>query len=509
MVWSYLGLIAWSFWRVPIPGVNEPHYLTKAKHFWDPQWCAGDLFLESSNPHWVFYVTLGWLTQFASLETVAIVGRLLSLGIVAWGWQRLAYVVTGRHWAGLRALPVFLLCHVLGNWSGEWLIGGVESKVFAYGFLFAGYAAALRGEPVFAGLWIGAAISFHPIVGCWGLGAAILSCLMEFAWTGDRNGTLFSGKSSGVAAFVLLIAAAPGLVAAVSTIGAPGDAELAATHLQVAYRLAHHLDPMTFAGESHRYLFLLIVIWGLLSVSLPVRREQRLWMAIVVAALAIAAVGMAIGWGPRPVKSMPGWEWRIGLLKFYPFRLADVLVPTALSLSAAAWLEKNSLGNFGAISTAVVTGLLVTFAVSAVIPGADQTPSRLSDTEQQDWRGVCHWIQENSGSNDLVYGINAQWALKWFAERPEYANYKDCPQDAAALLEWNHRRWVISDWKRQSLKDGMVTVSELRSLHERTQISILVTKEFGPVRAAPELRAGPFRIYRLESGATGEFADRD
>ena len=49
------------------PDVNESHYLPKAKHFWDPTWCAGDLFLGSSFSHWLFYVTTGWLTRFLSL----------------------------------------------------------------------------------------------------------------------------------------------------------------------------------------------------------------------------------------------------------------------------------------------------------------------------------------------------------------------------------------------------------------------------------------------------------
>ncbi|MDP7379069.1 MAG: hypothetical protein QF516_13290, partial [Pirellulaceae bacterium] len=43
------------------PDVNEAHYLGKAKHFWMPDWCAGDLFLHSSNAHWLFYVTVGGL----------------------------------------------------------------------------------------------------------------------------------------------------------------------------------------------------------------------------------------------------------------------------------------------------------------------------------------------------------------------------------------------------------------------------------------------------------------
>src|SRR5690606_21616877 len=71
-VWGQTGLLlllflAYSFWCRPVPSVNEPHYLTKAKHYWQPSWCAGDFFLESSNPHLVFYRTVGALTQWFTL----------------------------------------------------------------------------------------------------------------------------------------------------------------------------------------------------------------------------------------------------------------------------------------------------------------------------------------------------------------------------------------------------------------------------------------------------------
>ena len=44
-VWAtffFYGAIA-----APVPGVNEPHYLCKSKHFWQPAWCERDFFLAS------------------------------------------------------------------------------------------------------------------------------------------------------------------------------------------------------------------------------------------------------------------------------------------------------------------------------------------------------------------------------------------------------------------------------------------------------------------------------
>ena len=40
----------------PTPDINESHYLTKAKHFWDTGWCDRDLFVGSKDAHWFFFV---------------------------------------------------------------------------------------------------------------------------------------------------------------------------------------------------------------------------------------------------------------------------------------------------------------------------------------------------------------------------------------------------------------------------------------------------------------------
>ena len=62
----------WSLLHVAVPGVNEPHYLGKARAFSDPDWCAGDFFLHSANAHAVFFNIVGPLTQILPLAAVAV-----------------------------------------------------------------------------------------------------------------------------------------------------------------------------------------------------------------------------------------------------------------------------------------------------------------------------------------------------------------------------------------------------------------------------------------------------
>ena len=151
----WTGFLSFSFYHAPIPGINEPHYLTKSLHSWDASWCAGDFFLESSNAHLVFYRTVGALTVWMSFEKAALVGRLLAYLLLAVAWQRICTRLTRDDWSGCISGSIFLLLASLGNFSGEWLVGGVEAKVFAYGFVLAGMASLLGSRFWQAGLMLG------------------------------------------------------------------------------------------------------------------------------------------------------------------------------------------------------------------------------------------------------------------------------------------------------------------------------------------------------------------
>ena len=50
----------------PVPDVNESHYLSKAKHYWNPDWCRNDFFVNTADAHQVFYWTFGWTDAIAA-----------------------------------------------------------------------------------------------------------------------------------------------------------------------------------------------------------------------------------------------------------------------------------------------------------------------------------------------------------------------------------------------------------------------------------------------------------
>ena len=66
------------------------------------------------------------------------------------------------------------------NLAGEWFVGGVEGKCYAYGFGFAAIAFWFRGRFPLTWILLGLACAFHIVVGIW------LTSAMVFAWWVDR-----------------------------------------------------------------------------------------------------------------------------------------------------------------------------------------------------------------------------------------------------------------------------------------------------------------------------------
>lgn len=500
--------VGFSLGRWPLPGINETHYLSKAKHFADPAWCAGDFFLDSSNPHAATSWLLGQLTCRFSFETSALAGRLLALGVLAWGWTMMLCGTLASWKSRILASAIFLLLHILGNWSGEWLLRGVEGKVFAWGFLFLAIGLWTRDQPIRAGAALGAAVTFHPVIGAWGAVAAGLS----IGWNildrrrsragieSDRAGSkafvdsdpLPRSQALALAALLFCLMAAPGIIAALPALrlGTP-DQRWQADHIQVTQRLGHHLDPARFLWSSHReYLLMLATL-----VLLPRRRprpwlERMAWMSVL-----CAAGGILISLWPRTPEPFPLYVLRLKLLKLYPFRLMDVFVPL---LVAVRFVELPALNSLTLTARRVAATSVTLVALAWFWPGDEGPARRMSPADFQHWKVALTWIKAETPADAVIQSMNEDFAVKWFAERAEFVNYKDCPQDAPGILEW-HRRLTQLDqeWRLPAMRDMRVTPEELHQLHALTGIDYLVCSRFGPIEANPVFAEGPFRVYAI------------
>jgi hypothetical protein len=545
-LWSTL-FIAALFFAVsllgsPVPGVNEPHYLAKARTFQDPTWCSRDFFLISSNAHYCFFWIVGSLTQWMSLATIALLGRALSSLVLAVGWNMLGGSLSlpgdSRFRAACLAACLFAALSLQGSFSGEWLLGGFESKVPAWGFALMSLSfwtrseistcnqKSIDGQPSrfremgMAGAACGIACALHPVVGGW---VAICICLASVAlWWRHQAAFGIAVTRLFVFAAATVLVSLPGLIPALRLVldqGLPQNDRELATFYQVFWRLKHHLDPTELLASQWLYAAILVAI--ILMAALLHRRSTAasrepaqatdaalktesdglacLLMFFAMSAV-VALAGVAVGWHSESAQKMVGWEWRAALLKFYPFRCFDAMLPITAAWMLAS-LAKKKLAHVRALRGLAGTAAITLFAVLVPLQMAWQqreaAPAGYTVQQFSDWKSACEWIRINTPSDALILTPRESYAFKWFAERAEFVCYKDCPQDAAGILMWNRRLWLLHDWTLKSSSDGLYDAADLEVLQQKTDVDFVLTRILGPFQAEPIWQSGEWRIYAV------------
>lgn len=448
----------WFYGGQPAPDVNETHYLTKAKHFWNPNWCPGDLFLGSSNPHWLFYVTFGWLTLFLPLGTVAIIGRFITWTVLAIAWQRLSRAVfrTGprTQMMGFLTATIFLFLLSEFHLAGEWVVGGFEAKGFAYAFVIWALANAVQGKWSWVWVCVGAASAFHVLVGGW-------SCLcLGFAFLFLQEWKTLNGKWKQQFIWPLMLGgliSLPGLLPPfLMASDVPAETTEFANRINVTQRLNHHQFFHSFRTWRVAVFAMLLLSWGGLNWLLRTSDSQsadsraiKIFNQFAFASLIISAFGILLS--AIAQTDTPRGQTAIDLLVFYWFRLSDFAVPLAMTFGLL------TLATRGAKPIRQFAGLLVVTAVVAAMfsftsrwqdprPFADQLTMETyeDDTKRtmetfQNWKRACDWIQKNTPDDAVFLTPAKQQTFKWYAHRTEVFNWKDSPQEAAGLVEWYER----------------------------------------------------------------------
>ncbi len=461
----------------PAPDVNESHYLTKAKHFWDATYCPGDLFLGSSFSHWLFYACFGWMTKFMSLTVFAWTGRILTWILTAFAWQRLSYAIVPLKFMSVLSALFFLLLNDKFHLAGEWVVGGFEAKGIAYFFVILGLSQLVKGNWRYVWPLLGAASAFHVLVGGWSVLACLFaSVVVQIRRASNRSTTLeFWKVRTNNWWFPLAIGGAISLVGVlpplISDWGATAADKQFASQVYVGQRIAHHLDFSAFPTWHVARFAVLVAFWGLLYQWLrnrlmlnPVIFHRKLepLQDFATGALLISFFGLILSG-----LAESGNMFCVGLLKFYWFRLADFAVPATIALAScfviAFWLElendvfRRASSVIFAVCVFLAAGLLFLEKHRLQIPNADvrslpQYPENDTRFREswQNWLRVCDWIREETPEDAVFITPFQQQTFKWYASRTEVVAWKDIPQDAASIVQWHQRLKAIQEPQQYS-----------------------------------------------------------
>lgn len=441
----------------PAPAVNEAHYLVKAKNYWDPAYCAGDLFASSGKAQTTFYWTLGWLTQFVSLGTTAWVGRVIGWLMIAIGLRQCCRQLGLPAFHSLGVAVIWLVGIQYGNLAGEWVVGGIEAKVPAYAMVLLGLSEIIRRNWSRGWIWLGGASAFHVLTGGWAVVAAMITFLITERWNchGDKSRVRFFSVGLFVGGGLALLGLLPALRL---TLDASPEDSVTAARIYSYYRISHHLLPGTFPIQWFvRHGVLAASLVGVLWFAHPSSDKRRmLWFGF--AALLIAVCGLVVGVLPAYSPDLAA-----KLLRYYWFRLSDAMVPLALAFwLMGLLLMERSEGSLaqkrmslpGRLASTVLLIAIGLFGWSCYQRNQLGVPPSVShrllgfhgnDSIQEqrrayaDWVAVCDWVRVATPKDEIFLTPRHQQTFKWYSSRAEVVNWKDVPQDAASLLEWNRR----------------------------------------------------------------------
>lgn len=472
----------------PPPGINESHYLPKAKRVWDPAFASGDdIFLNSNDSHFLASMIAGNLAKHFELIEVAWIGRVACWLLLAVAWRRLANAV------GLPSIvqPLVLIAWIFlvryAHWAGEWFVGGFEAKSIAYPLALFCFAELIEDRWSRAWIILGAAIAFHPVVGGW------IAISIAPIWLAKQNYQQRLKQQS----IALVIAAAIGLVGvwpALQGFGSPDrDGPVSAARVHAYFRLAHHMCPRFF--DLERWCAAAVVLTGFVLLVRSwyrralasdqksqglAKRFQHLTTDPMGCMIALAFGSILIsltGWLIDSICFITGYHsLSAKILRFYWFRWSDVAVPMVTAMLVGWWLTRlsfkhggKSLGEVSRAGNFVLSAAILIAGCAGYVHWRTETQQLISPADRwlletpgpfpvqlqsdtnddlppryRDWLAACQWIKENTPKDSLWLTPKHQQSFKWYAQRAEVVSWKDVPQDNASIIEW-YRRLDKSD----------------------------------------------------------------
>ncbi|MCY2974692.1 MAG: hypothetical protein NTW52_08510 [Planctomycetota bacterium] len=499
----FLVLCIFSLYAGSItPDVNESHYWVKAKHFWIPDFASRDLFVQSKDAHWFFFGTIGFLTDFLSLPVATWLGRISGWAALSFGWCVFVRRFSSLGLAGSLTCAAWIAAMHWGHLSGEWVVGGSEAKVFAYASAFIGLSCFLERSIGWGWVWMGFASAFHVLTGAWLVVASLIVLGVEVLLKRSRKNESetqneiglvawrlgFMGSVSALSSLVgLIVGGLISLLGLLPAIKLNHGANLAEQErgaiIYVFQRLPHHLVPSRFAPDRWLAFAVLLVVTAIVlwlvrrtysnffsdaitkssevnigtDRALAIRRLGQYDVLIRFAFVfsLIALMGVILDF------SLSGWatNWSASVLRYYWFRWNDVIWPTVLVVSLLLVIEKTSSWRwevrYFASVILIASGLWVVGSeyiknYNDSISPADQAALLLRGESRaarvqihQDWLDICTFIRTNTPEDALFLTPRFQQTFKWNAARAEVVCWKDSPQDALGLIEWESRMLAV------------------------------------------------------------------
>ena len=313
--------------------VNEVDVLPLARQYADPTWIPHDWYLNQPPGYRLLFQSIvGKLAVVWGFLAASIIGRLVCYGLVSSGLFFIGRRLGLNFAFLLLAVLLFIINPYQGAVAQEWIIGPLETKTIAYGFVLLGINWMLGGRYGLAVLMVGFATSFHVLVGGWTFLSVLgwLALNQVFKQT-HRSGIRGVGHLASII-LTYLIASAFAIPPVLHHLRVPSPSgPINASYIYVFLRLPHHLNPLSW-GIDWLFGLLYLLILGISVAIIRRQTDSKQSAAFYDARLdlarftLVALIPFVLGALIAPFDLQGKW------LQYYPFRLGDVMLTLSTCL---------------------------------------------------------------------------------------------------------------------------------------------------------------------------------
>jgi hypothetical protein len=452
VIFAIIFIYMFCFWF----HFNENDVIPYARAVYDNDWLPTDWYLNLQIPYrFLFSYVVGFFAeQFGFIPTI-MGGRLLTYALMAFALFRLIQSIglASRSVFPFVALVFFFKFFGNGNGASEWLIGGFDTKAFAYIFVILSLAALLSKRLKTAFLFAGFSLTFHMLVGiyhamCLGV------CLLVFYRAYQPTIKDLIG-----ACVFYLLAGSVGVYGVIDALFIQtSEAGSLGWDIYVNKRVPHHLLPYRFPFE----IWIKMAIFSVVNM-LIVWRVKHLVMRQL-SAYALLTVGI----------SMIGLLFYFtasnnAIMRFYFFRTSDVMLPLITLMNVCVLLFEWLRQKFESKLTWIQGAMVVLCALVSVPNIIDL---------QKTWtfekgRFLVHtnadlpmsnWVKENTSNLSTFITVPNDEFFYLNYERSAYVTWKHSPQKADDLVEWNNRLSLLNKGKpfmtKEEVKEQFLTLTK-------------------------------------------------
>lgn len=429
------------FWDGFLTG-NEAQTLANVYRFAHPSWLINDWFLSLDTIYRIpFNIFLFPLAKIFNLTLLAFFSRILLIALMSISLT--CFFTTIKLSAGSIALFTLVAFRMKGMIAGEDMLWHVEAKVLSYILVIAGITSLLKNRHRGMWMFLGGAAAFHPLVG----GYSVIALLFSLPFY-SREEKLSISKT--VPFFT--ITGWPGIGIIIYNLITSRGASGGMADLIYVARHPHHMIPTHFIRHVHKsfppwmdYTILIsnivfcITVLVIAFIILKDNSKEKKLLYFTAGSAVIFILGLIIY-----------YTGQYHLLKYYPFRFPDVIVPFTAYILFLQGADKFFLLKHKAISVIIAVlvtgsaGLLFIYQTLNIINNPE--PIVLQE-ESESGKELYSWIKNNTPEDAVFVIYPGIDNFNITADRAQFATFKHIPQSEKDVMEWYNRLKILNNGK--------------------------------------------------------------